>query len=181
MKNNNLSEEWRDIPNYEGLYQVSNLGRVKSLNYNHTKQEKILKQANNKGYLYVLLYNQKKRTLHKIHRLVATAFIPNPNNLPFINHKDENPLNNRADNLEWCTAAYNSNYGTNIQRRSKKLTNRQDLSKQVFQYDFEGKIIKIWQSTHECSRNGYNQGNVAACCRGKLKQYKGYIWSYTPL
>ena len=115
-------EEWRDIKGYEGKYQVSNLGRVKSLNYHRENREEILSNVPDKyGYLIVSLCKNGKELAFKIHRLVALHFIENPNNYPQINHKDENKQNNRADNLEWCTAKYNNNYGTRTQRQSEKL------------------------------------------------------------
>lgn len=197
---NENEEIWRDINGYEGLYEVSNMGRVKSLNYNRTNQEKILKLGKNKnGYMIVVLCKNGKTKTCQVHRLVANAFIGNPNNLPMINHKDENPSNNCVDNLEWCDASYNQNYGTANQKRiastdyksiaakidykaiAEKLTNRQDQSKQVYQYSLDLKLIKIWESTMECKRNGYNQGHVAACCRGERKSHKGFIWSYIEL
>ena len=107
-------EIWRDIKGYEGKYQISDLGRIKSLNYRgNTNQEHILKlkEARN-GYNQVQLYKNGKGVFYLIHRLVAEAFIPNPKNLPEINHKDENKLNNNVENLEWCTRKYNNNYGS---------------------------------------------------------------------
>ena len=119
-----MEEEWRPIKDYEGLYEVSNMGRVKSLKRHDTlgreKEEKILALANDRlGYKMVSLCKDGKRTMYKVHRLVAIAFIPNPDNLPIINHKDENKSNNNVCNLEWCTYKYNSNYGTNPQRLSE--------------------------------------------------------------
>lgn len=193
----NENEIWLPIEGYEGLYEVSSLGRVKSLNYNHTKQEKILNfSKNKKGYFRVGLSKDKKREFCSVHRLVANAFIPNPNNLPTVNHIDENKENNVVDNLEWMNLSQQQRHGTCQQRRvsstdwetigkkiAEKLTNRQDLSKQVYQYTKDGELIKIWQSTMECDRNGFKQGNVAACCRNCFNRegnnvYKGFIWSY---
>ena len=108
-------EEWRDIEGYEGLYQISNLGRVKSFPNCKRKTTRILKPGNNctgRGYLFIFLFKNKQKKRFYVHRLVAQAFIPNPNNLPMINHKDENPLNNNLNNLEWCDYKYNGNYGT---------------------------------------------------------------------
>ena len=116
-----MEEIWKDIPNYEGLYQISNLGRVKSFprKGTHTKKERILKFAkSNKNYLIAMLTKHNKRKAKSVHRLVAEAFIPNPNNFPQVNHKDENRHNNCVDNLEWCTNHYNCNYGN----RSVKLS-----------------------------------------------------------
>lgn len=115
-----MKEIFKDILGYEGLYQVSNLGNVKSMYTN-----KILSAATKKrGYQYVNLYKDKLSKMHQIHRLVATAFIPNPNNLPIVNHKDEDPTNNKAENLEWCTHTYNINYGTATKKiRQSRLGN----------------------------------------------------------
>lgn len=124
-----MQEVWKDVAGYEGLYQVSNLGRVASLERITSKgvhvPYKLLSQSNDKdGYKKVGLYKDGKVEVGRVHRLVATAFIPNPYNYPVINHKDENKQNNVVDNLEWCTVKYNANYGTAIQRRSDKLRGR---------------------------------------------------------
>lgn len=105
-----MEEIWKDIAGYEGLYKVSNKGRVYNLKF-----ERFMGHISNK-YMCVRLGKYGKQKNYKVHRLVAQAFIPNPDNLPFINHKDENKLNNCVDNLEWCTREYNVNYGTAIQR-----------------------------------------------------------------
>ena len=172
-------EYWKPVIGYEGLYEVSNWGRVKSLErYNLSnclRKGRILKQKQCKdGYKSVTLYKDGKRKIIFVHRLVAQAFIPNPNNYPYVNHKDENKQNNIVTNLEWCDAKYNTNFGTCIERRSKKK------SKPVLQYDLEGNFIKEWKSTRECGRNGFNQSVICKCCR-KLEHYKsayGYIWEY---
>lgn len=119
-----MKEIWKDIKGYENKYQISNLGRVKALDYRRTKKEKILDSRNNKGYKAIALWNNGKRRVFLIHRLVANAFIPNPNKFPQINHKDENKLNNSVDNLEWCTQFYNNIYGTRLQRVSKTLSSQ---------------------------------------------------------
>lgn len=188
----NENEIWKPICGFEGLYEVSNLGRVKSLKYG---KEKILKQIKDKfGYLHVILCKNGTKKTSKVHRLVGNAFIPNPNNLPIINHKDEKKENNIVENLEWCTVKYNNTYGSCIQRRidstdykaiamknAEKLRNHPNRSKKVYQYTLDYKLIKIWESTHECGRNDYNQRAISACCRGERKTHKGYIWSYTEL
>ena len=165
-----ITETWKDKKDYEGHYQVSNCGRVKSIKFG---KEIILKQRKDKrGYYSVVLSKNGIVKKYSVHRLVAEAFIDNTDNLPYVNHKDEDKTNNNVNNLEWCDAKYNINYGTCIERRSKKK------SKPVLQYDLEGNFIKEWKSTMECGRNGYNQGNVVACCQGELKKYKGFIWRY---
>lgn len=174
-------EEWRDIKGYEGLYQVSNEGNVRSL-----KKGIILKVANvSNGYLAVQLWDNGIPKMKLIHRLVAEAFIPNPDNLPQVNHKNEVKANNvvvlkedgsidyEKTNLEWCSAKYNMNYGTAISRRVDKQ------SRQVEQLDsVTGELIRRWESTNECGRNGYTQSSVSQCCNGKRKQHKGYTWRF---
>lgn len=165
-----MDEIWKDKKNYEGHYQVSNCGRVKSIKFG---KERILKLRTDKdGYFKVDLSKNNKLKTFTVHRLVAEAFLPNPDNLPLINHKDECKTNNNVNNLEWCNSKYNINFGTRNEKASKKL------SKPVLQYTLEGEFVKEWSSTMECGRNGYNQGNVAACCRGERKTYKGFLWEY---
>ena len=141
-----MGEIWKDIQNYEGSYQVSNYGRIKSLNYRHTGKEQILKQSKNKGgYKYILLGSNKKRKYYLIHRLVAMTFISNPRNLPEINHKDENKTNNKVENLEWCTRKYNANYGTRNEKVKEKLKGK------IFTEEHKNKIseakkgVAIWK------------------------------------
>ena len=163
-------EYWKPVVGYEGLYEVSNWGGVKSLKFG---KEKILKPQKDKdGYLQVTLCKNNIKKVYKVHRLVAEAFLDNPNNYKEVNHKDENKTNNVVTNLEWCDRKYNQNYGTRTERVAEKI------SKIVLQYDLEGNFIKEWESTRECDRNGFNQGAVAACCRGELKKYKGFLWEY---
>ena len=126
-----MNEEWRDIKGYEGKYQVSNLGRVKSLkDSKENYREKILSNSTDtRGYSNVNLYKNGKRKLFKVHRLVAEAFIDNSNSYPLVNHKDENKQNNRVENLEWCTHEYNINYGTRSQRTSESMKGKYNGSK----------------------------------------------------
>ena len=182
MNENEIIEEWLPIEGYEGFYEVSNLGRVKSLIDNHGKpREKILKQNKDKyGYLYVIFSKKRNRKKISIHRLVASAFITNPNNLETVNHKDENKENNCVSNLEWCTVAYNNTFGSRIKKITEKLTNGV-RSKQVYQYDKNRTLVAIYPSVAECGRNGFDQRHVSDCCLGKVKSHKGYIWSYIPL
>lgn len=171
-------EQWKNIEWYEGLYKVSSYGRVKSLSDRWGK-ERILKPKKDKnGYLVVGFHKDGACKTYKIHRLVAQTFIENPNNLPQVNHKDENKENNCVENLEWCNVKYNTNYGTRTERVANKNTNHPSTSKQVYQYSLKGELIKIWQSISECGRNGFCETSVSDCCKGKNKTHKGYIWKY---
>lgn len=158
-----MEEIWKEIEGFNGDYWVSNLGRVKSLKY---KKERILKpRSEGKGYLAVALHKGKIRENWKVHRLVATYFIPNPNNYPDINHIDENKQNNHADNLEWCDKTYNNNYGHRNDNISIKNKNHPSLSKKVAQYDKNGNLINIFPSTQEAERI-LGITSVSECCRG---------------
>ena len=137
---------WKDIPGYEGLYEVSNTGRVRSLNYNGTGKTKVMKLSTNKlGYKKVGLCKDGKRKVYFIHRLVALAFIPNPNNYPIINHKDENPSNNAVWNLEWCTQKYNINYGNCRKKISEAIKGKKhsEETKRKISEAMKGKNLTI--------------------------------------
>ena len=163
MKN----EEWRDVVGYEGLYQVSDQGRVKSFKWN---KERFLKPSMDKdGYLLVTLCAGGKRKTLKVHRLVCEAFHENPDNKPQVNHINEIKTDNRASNLEWCTCKQNVNHGSRNER----------VSKPVGQYSLDGKLIKLWPSTMEAERQaGFNHGNISQVANGKYKQAYGCIWRY---
>jgi len=155
-----------------GLYQVSNLGRIKSLYFS---KEKILVAHNCKGYQRIGLSKNGKQKLYFIQVLVAEAFIPNPDNLPEVNHKDENKLNNAADNLEWCTHPYNSNYGTRRKRISNAHINHPNQSKPV--QCIETGVI--YPSAHEAARQtGLNFSMICAVCRGNRNKTGGYHWKF---
>nr|DAX05603.1 MAG TPA: homing endonuclease [Bacteriophage sp.] len=172
----NMVEIWKDIKNYEGLYQVSNLGRVKSFRNWHGKSERILKfNINSSGYYRACLSKNSKQKYFFVHRLVAQAFIDNPNNYSVVNHKDENPKNNNVENLEWCTFKYNMNYGTLRKRQVEKC------SKKVFQIDKNGNLIYIWNSIREAGRNlKISPGRISNCClkRRNYNTVGGYIWRF---
>lgn len=170
-------EQWRDIKGFEGIYQVSDLGRVKALNYHREGKERIMVGIKHKtGYLMVNLCRDGKQKLYGIHQLVADAFISNPDGLPMVNHKDESRDNNVASNLEWCDCKYNNNYGTRNERIAKALC------KPVYQYTMDGSLVRSYTSIKEASQQtGYNRGDISLCCNGKYNQYKGFIWSHSPL
>lgn len=167
-----MEEIWKDIAGYEGLYQVSNLGRVKNI-----KSGIILKPAKNSaGYLHVHLTGNKH---YYLHRLVALAFIPNPHNYPEVNHKDENKENNCVDNLEWADRKYNCNYGTRNEKMANSLTNHKERSKAVIQYSSKGEFVKQYPSIKEAERQtGINNSWIVRCLKGKRKSTYGFIWRY---
>lgn len=180
-----MKEIWKDIYfvengityDYRGLYQVSNLGRIKSYWF---EKEKILVNLKNKyGYLKVCLCKEGKKKQFFIHRLVAQMFIPNSDNKPFINHKNGNKEENKIDNLEWCTYKENNAhaYKTGLNRGLKGKDNV--CSKQVLQFDMEGNFIKEWGSTMDIQREmNISNSCISACCLGIYKQSHNYIWKY---
>ncbi len=125
------SEEWKDVVGYEGLYMVSNKGRIKSLRNKNGVE--IMRQRTDRAYCSVSLKVNQKSKIFFVHRLVAMAFVPNPFNYPEVNHKDEDKKNNNADNLEWCTRSYNINYGTRPARYSQKMKGRKLTEEQIEQ------------------------------------------------
>lgn len=164
-----MNEEWRDIEGYEGLYQVSNLGRVKSLrDKNNKERELILKpKIMRNGYLKVDLCKNGKQKTFTVHRLVATVFISNPKNFPVVNHKDENKLNNNVSNLEWCTVLYNNCYGTRL-KKVKCITTGE-----------------IFDSITEASKKyKCSPSHIVENCKGKIKSCSKLsdgtklIWEY---
>ena len=178
MKN----EEWRDVVGYEGRYQVSSMGRVKSLERKvrhwrggeRIQKERILKPSNDRrGYLLVSLCDGEKRKTFSVHRLVCQAFHENPDNKPQVNHINEIKTDNRACNLEWCTCKQNVNHGTRTERSAKSR------SKPVGQYTLDGELVKIWQSPCEAGKQiGLSDSHVSKAANGKLKTAYGFIWKY---
>lgn len=179
-------EKWKDIDGYEGLYQISNLGRVRRLPTEVINSfgvrrffegGGILNPTNSQGYLIVDLSRDGFRKHYLIHRLVAQAFLENPNNLPFVNHKDENKSNNIVDNLEWCTPQYNTNYGTSIERRSNshrgkkhKFSHHKKQWKAVSKYSKDGEFICTYPSmTIAAAETGNKVQNISNAC---IKGYK---------
>lgn len=174
MKN----EIWKDVVGYEGRYQVSSMGRVKSLErkdrLGRTVKERILKPGVvGSGYLMISLYAGGKQKMFFVHRLVCQAFHENPDNKPQVNHINEDKADNRACNLEWSTAKENNNHGTHNERVAKAR------SKPVGQYTRYGDLVKVWPSTQEAERQaGFNQGNISEVANGNRKTACGFIWKY---
>lgn len=165
--------EWKDIEGYEGLYQISNDGIVRN-----QKTGKIKKDTNSKGYRRVGLFKNSIGKWFAVHRLVAEAFIPNPDNLPVVNHKDEDKTNNKVENLEWCTVEYNNRYGTAPKRHGLTQRNRPDCSKQVEQYDLNDNLVKVYNSVSETRYYGFCYSSVSKCCRGERKTHKKFKWCF---
>ena len=143
--------------------------------YNYKRDgNNILKPKIKKGYYQIGLRKDNKRKWFSVHRLVAETFIDNPNNCKYVNHKDENKLNNNINNLEWCTMSYNNTYGARLEKVKQKV------SKKVLQYDLEGNFIKEYSSLKEANKlnNMKSIGNISKCCKGKYKTAGGYIWRY---
>ena len=168
-----IKEYWKPVVGYEGLYMVSNWGRVKSIKFG---KERILKPVtNSSGYLLVGLYKNNIEKKYSVHRLVAEAFIPNPYNLPQVNHKDENKQNNVVSNLEWCTHEYNNTYGTRIKRQKEKI------KKPIIQCDIKGNYINEFNSINDAANSLHILAcNISNCLKGRQKSTpRGlYTWKY---
>ena len=178
-----MEEIWKDIEGFEGLYQVSSLGRVKSLERTvrantcgvRVLQERLLSVCKSScGYYIVVLCKNGKHYTKLAHRLVAEAFIPNTRNLNEVNHKDENKLNNSLANLEWCDRAYNANYGTGAERCAKQKR------RPVIMLDVETmRTISVFKSAREANKEtGISYKSISSVCNGKSKTAGGYIWKF---
>ena len=176
-----MEEKWKAIEKYEGFYEVSNLGKVRSINrlvtYTNGKKANhrgnILKQTKaHNGYLRVCLSKNNEKKSFQVHSLVAKAFVPKPKGKNQVNHLNEIKTDNRHVNLNWLTAKENINYGTGIERRAKSR------GVKVSQLSKSGDIVKVWPSMSEAGRHGFDFRNIYACCIGRQKSHRGYRWQY---
>ena len=183
-----MEEIWKDIEGYDGAYEVSNLGRVKSVarmpndakGRRHPVGERLLRVRDRKGYDVVTLSKDGELKTFCVHRLVAQAFIPNPDRLQVVNHKDENPKNNRADNLEWCTVSYNTSYGTGTARQASTRRERDNYpTKAVVQRDFDGNFIAEFKSLSDASKaTGIDKALISKSCKRINRTAGGYVWDF---
>lgn len=191
--NNYFNEVWKPIRGYLGLYEISNYGRVKSLANSKSRKTKYLQLKNKDGYLFANLHSNGSRKWFAVHRLVAIAFLPNPFNLPVVNHKDcrrnnnfvwvneDGTVNYEKSNLEWCTQKYNCNYNKKYNGGNSRI---------ILQFSMSGDLINKWNSMAEATRENNksfvsNHKNheilasaISACCRGIRKTHAGFIWRY---
>lgn len=203
-----MEEIWKPVKGYEGLYEVSNKMRVRSVDrtviYKNGKtvhhKGKILSQFKNGLYKGVHLWKDNVDNKKVVHHIVAEVFLPNPENKPIIDHII--PLSNGGEdvlsNLRWCTQKENMNNETTLQNlsnafkgkkhtqewkdnNSKLLMNHPKLSKKVYQYTLDGELVKVWKSMSEAGRNDFITSAICECCKGRRKSYKGYKWSYVPM
>lgn len=174
-------EIWKDIPGYEGYYQASTFGNIKSVERYidrkgkriHIKERILSPERTATGYLRVGLYKDGKQRLIRVHKLVAETFLENSKNYKSINHKDENPMNNNVENLEFCNHKYNNNYGSHGEKISKAN------GKPVMQFDLNGTFIKEFDSAKIAAiKTNCNSSWIVQCCLGKIKKHKGFLWKY---
>lgn len=197
----NLIEEWRPVVGFEGLYEVSNWGRIKSLPKTVTRKgicynlnEKILKpQPSGNGYLKIFLHNNKYKKQFFVHRIVSEAFIPNPGNKPFIDHINTIRDDNRIENLRWCTQKENCNNPISLSKMSESSMkvdrikvnkvlqekNSSVASKKVYQYDINGNFIRAFNSVIEAAKYiGVKTKSLTVECNRRQHYYLGYLWYY---
>lgn len=173
-----MQEVWKSLIEYNNLIEVSSFGRVRRL---QGKSEMLKPRLDKSGYLYVHIRVSKLgiNKMVKVHRLVAKAFLPNPNNYPIINHKNEIKTDNRVENLEWCTHKYNTNYGASLEKRAFNSRNQEHRSCPILQYSLNGEFIQEFPSFKEVQRYlGKSYSNVWKVCNGKKESAYGYKWSY---
>lgn len=181
-----MEEIWKDIEEFKGVYVVSNLGRIKSLDRKINrgrcvvswKGKMISSRVAKNGYSVVKLNVDGKHITRLVHRLIAQAFIPNPNNLPEVNHKDENIQNNSIDNLEWCTSKYNANYGT---RNERCRNGNKRFFKSIYQIDIDsGMIVRWWECINDASKLlKIDASQISRVCKGTNVSAGGFKWVFT--
>lgn len=174
-----MKEVWKDIRGYEGIYQVSNLGNVKRL-FKDGKERLLLGKKDKDGYIVVILSKHQKKKFYRVHRLVAEAFVPNPENKSQINHKDRKKANNVVDlndldgettNLEWVTSSENVMHCYKTGRKTKKRS--------ILQYTKNKEYISRWNSIKDASKSlRISANNISSCCSGRLQSAGGYLWEY---
>lgn len=182
-----IVEIWKDIKGYEGLYQISNLGRVRSLDHEVLQKHKsggyakriyqgriMTPSQNGVGRMQVMLSKNGKHKGLIVHRTVAEYFVPNPHGYNIVNHINANPRDNRAANLEWCTQSHNIQWAYDMGTKVSAMNRR------VAQYDLDGNLIKVWDSITEATMvvPGTYRSTIANVCKGKYKQAGGYKWEY---
>lgn len=174
-----MQESWRDIAGYEGKYQVSNLGNVRALNFHRQGQPKLLKLLPSMdGYFQVALWKDSKAKFFRVHRLVAQAFISNPDNKPLINHINGIKTDNKAENLEWCTLLENKHHAITT-GLEKVIGHENHNAKAVAQYDKDGALIKTYQCMKYASEaTNIRYTNISQVCHGHRKTAGGYVWRF---
>jgi hypothetical protein len=190
-------EQWKPVLGFEDSYMVSNLGRIKSMYRQSRKpglknnpsvmlRPKIMKQnIQPTGYRIVQLSKSGRVKGLPVHRIIAMAFIPNPDNKPFINHIDANPSNNDLSNLEWCTQSENIQHAYNIGTKvppsggPKKFGKDNHVSRPVLQYSLSGEFIREWECVSQIqTTHNFNRPNICKCCKGKINSAYGFVWKY---
>lgn len=175
-----MEELWKDIRGYEGLYQVSNLGRIKSLNYNHRNIEQVRKlDISNKGYPCILLSKNGKHKKRSVHRIVAETFIPNLGNLPQVNHIDGNKQNNNVNNLEWVTNGENEKHAYDMNLKKKNCGKKNGMAKSVIQYDLDNNFIAEYQTINEAhQKTKIAVDTIIRSCKNRTKRHNKFIFKY---
>ena len=183
-----MVEEWKDIPNFEGYYQASTMGRIRSVErtlvykngaVRHWPSKVLVPYLRKDGYYSVSLSKNGVRKSYRVHRLVAETFIPNPDNLPEVNHKNEIKTDNRVENLEWCTSEYNLNWATHNIRMVQTAKKNNKHGKPIIQFTLDGKYVNEYKNTSEASlKTGIVRSTIGKVANGQRKTAGGFIWKY---
>lgn len=181
-------EEWKDVVGYEGLYEVSNLGNVRSLNWrNKGITKNLVLNKHNRGYMQVSIGKRGETKTYVVHRLVALAFLDNPNGFTQVNHKDEDKTNNNVENLEWCTASYNVRYSMkhhpqrpHFRKNGIVYKNSKFADKTVLQMTLNGMPLREWENVQTIFREtGMSASSILQCCKGTRHKAYGFKWCFT--